>query len=333
MKVLLTGGTGFIGARLARALLDRGVLTGVTGEEEAIDELVLFDSVEGPGLSEEKAGGIVVRRVVGDISDQETVQGLLDRDDLSVFHLAAVPSTLAAEMDFDLAMRVNLDGSRHLLEGLRAREGLQRLVFLSSIAVFGGAGMPRCVGDLVKQTPQSTYGITKAVLELLINDYTRKGFLDGRSARLPSVIIRPEKMKLQSSGFINGVFREPLNGEDFELPVPLDTVTQVLGYRAIVQNLIRLHEVDGDRLSEDRAVGFPCHTVTFQEMIDALQAARGNRRLGKITVKPDPVLTKAFQMGPQDCETARATELGLQKEANLEEIVRDYIDDYLEGER
>ena len=333
MKALITGGVGFIGAQLARALLDRGVLSGVTGEEEAIDELVLFDSVEGPGLSEEKAGGIVVRRVVGDVSDQETVRGLLDRDDLSVFHLAAVPSTLAAEMDFDLAMRVNLDGSRHLFEGLRARAGLQRLVFLSSIAVFGGTRMPRYVGDLVKQTPQSTYGITKAILELLINDYTRKGFLDGRRARLPSVIIRPEKMKLQSSGFINGLFREPLNGEDFELPVPLDTVTHVLGCRAIVQNLIRLHEVDGGRLGEDRAVGFPCHSVTFQEMIDALQVARGDRRLGKITVKPDPILTKAFQMGPQDCETTRAIELGLQKEANLEEIVRDYIDDYLEGER
>ena len=186
MKVLLTGGTGFLGARLARALLDRGVLTGVNGEEESIDEMVLFDSADLSGLSEEKEGDLLIRRVVGDISDRETVMGLLDRDDMSVFHLAAVSSTLAAEMDFDLAMRVNLDGTRHLLEGLRAREGLQRLVFLSSIAVFGGPGMPRCVGDLAKQTPQSTYGITKAIVELLINDYTRKGFLDGRSARMPS---------------------------------------------------------------------------------------------------------------------------------------------------
>ena len=272
----------------------------------------------------------MIRRVVGDISDRETVKGLVDRDDMSVFHLAAVSSMMAAEKDFDLAMRVNLDGSRHLLEGLRARDGLQRMVFASSIAVFGGAR----IGDSVKQTPQTTYGITKAILELLINDYTRKGFLDGRSARLPMVIIRPEKLNLAAPSFadkVSGVFHEPLNGVDFELPVPLDTVTHVLGYRAMLQNLIRLHEVDGGRLSDDRAVGLPCHTVTFQDMIDALQAASGDRRLGKITVKPDPFITETYWTPPQDCETARAIALGLQKEANLEEILRYYIDDYFEG--
>ena len=256
MKVLITGGTGFIGARLARALLERGVLIGVTGNEEPIDELLLFDSVDVPGLFGKKEGNIVIRRAVGDISVRETVRGLIDRDDISVFHLASVVSG-AGEKDFDLAMRVNLDGGRYLLEALRARDCLQRIVFASAIAGFGGAGMPRRGGDTIKQAPQTTYGITKAVLELLINDYTRKGFLDGRSARLPTVIIRPGKPNLAASSFVSGVFREPLNGVDFNLPVPLDTVMPVLGYRAIVQNLIELHEVDGGRLSDDRAVGLP----------------------------------------------------------------------------
>ena len=330
MKVLITGGTGFIGARLARALLERGVLIGVTGNEEPIDELLLFDSVDVPGLFGKKEGDIVIHRAVGDISDRETVRGLIDRDDISVFHLASVVSG-GGEKDFDLAMRVNLDGGRYLLEALRARDGLQRIVFASSIAVFGGAGMPSRVGDTVKQAPQTTYGITKAVLELLINDYTRKGFLDGRSARLPTVIIRPGKPNLAASSFVSGVFREPLNGVDFNLPVPLDTVMPVLGYRAIVQNLIELHEVDGERLSDDRAVGLPSHTVTVQQMIDALQAASGARLLGKIFVKPDPFIVGICRTWPQDCESDRAMQLGLQKEESLEEIVRYYIDDYLRG--
>ena len=206
MKVLITGGGGFIGVRLARALIDRGFLTGVAGDEEPIDEVRLFDSVDAPELFGKKERGIAIRHTIGDISDRETVRGLIDRDDISVFHLASVVSG-GGEKDFDLAMRVNLDGGRYLLEELRALHGLQRIVFASSIAVFGGAGMPSCVGDTVKQTPQTTYGVTKAILELLINDYTRKGFLDGRSARLPTVIIRPGKPNLAASSFVSGVFR------------------------------------------------------------------------------------------------------------------------------
>ena len=330
MKVLITGGGGFIGVRLARALLDRGVLTGVTGDEESIDELLLFDSVEVSELFGKKEGDIVIRRAIGDISDLETVRGLIDQDDISVFHLASVVSG-GGEKDFDLAMRVNLDGGRYLLEGLRTRRGLQRIVFASSMAVFGGAGMPSRVGDTVKQTPQTTYGVTKSILELLINDYTRKGFLDGRSARLPTVIIRPGKPNLAASSFVSGVFREPLNGVDFDLPVPLDTVMPVLGYRAIVQNLIELHEVDGGRLNDDRAVGLPSHTVTVQEMINALHAVSGDRLLGEIAVKPDPFIVGICRTWPRDCENARAMQLGLQKETDLEEIVRYYIEDYLES--
>ena len=328
MKVVITGGMGFIGARLGRALCERGHLTDASGQETPIDELLLFDSVDAPGLFKEREGNIQVKRIVGDISKEETVRSLIDRDDIAVFHLASVVSG-GGEKDFDLAMRVNLDGGRYVLEALRARESQPRLVFASSIAVFGGARMPDVVGDQVKQTPQTTYGVTKTMCELMINDYTRKGYIDGRSARLPTVIIRPGKPNQAASSFVSGVFREPLNGEDFELPVSVDTVMPLLGYRAIVDNIIRLHELEKNQLKDDRAVSLPSHTVSVQNMIDALKAAAGHRSLGQITVKPDPFIEQICAGWPQDCEHSLATSLGFTKEESLEEVVSYYIEDYL----
>ena len=328
MKVVITGGMGFIGARLGRALCDRGHLTNPSGQEVPIDELLLFDSVDVPNLFKERESNIQVKRVVGDISNQATVRSLIDRDDISVFHLASVVSG-AGEKDFDLAMRVNLDGGRHLLESLRMRDVQARLVFASSLAVFGGTRMPHVVGDNVKQTSQTTYGITKSMCELMINDYTRRGFIDGRSARLPTVIIRPGKPNQAASSFVSGVFREPLNGENFELPVSVGTVMPLLGYRAIVDNIIRLHELEKDQLKDDRAVSLPSHTVSVQDMIDALNAAAGHRSLGRITVKPDPFIERICEGWPQDCEYSLATSLGFTKEENLEEVVSYYIEDYL----
>ncbi len=182
MKVVITGGAGFLGLRLAYRLLERGELTGPDGSRQNIDELVLFDLRAPAGLP--ASGSTTINTVCGQISDSRTVRALIDRDDISVFHLASVVSG-GGELDFDLAMRVNLDGGLHLLEALRARAGCPRLVFASSIAVFGGAVLPAIVGDDTKQTPQTTYGVTKAIGELLINDYSRKGYLNGRSARLP----------------------------------------------------------------------------------------------------------------------------------------------------
>ncbi|MEE8534885.1 MAG: NAD-dependent epimerase/dehydratase family protein [Kiloniellales bacterium] len=188
MKVVITGGTGFIGQRLAHRLLEAGRLTGPTGAPEEIDELVLFaqvaPEVRPPGRDERA----VLR--AGDIADRAAVRALIDRDDVSVFHLASVLSG-GGEQDFDLAMRVNLDGGLNVLEACRRRAGRPRLVFASSIAAFGGSAMPARVGDFTKQTPQTTYGTTKAICEQLVNADTRKGFIDGRSARLPTVIIRP----------------------------------------------------------------------------------------------------------------------------------------------
>ncbi|MBE9552262.1 MAG: NAD-dependent epimerase/dehydratase family protein, partial [Proteobacteria bacterium] len=235
MKVVITGGAGFIGLNLARSIVKRGTLTGPSGQLEEVDSILLFDQVIPDSLPE----GLDERAIMqaGDISDRDTVFGLVDRDDISVFHLASVVSG-GGEKDFDLAMRVNLDGGRHVFEAARARKGLPRVVFASSVAVFGGRAMPKVVGDTTKQTPQTTYGMTKTIGELMVNDYTRKGFFDGRSVRLPTIFIRPGKPNAAASSFCSGVFREPLNGEECILPVKADVQMALLGYRNAVAGFI-----------------------------------------------------------------------------------------------
>ena len=326
MKVVITGGTGFIGQRLGEALLQRGSLTAPDGGEASIDELLLFDMVA-PSLRPAWADERVEIRA-GDISDASQVSALIDRDDISVFHLASVVSG-GGEKDFDLALRVNLTGGLNVFEACRARSGLPRVVFASSIAVFGGAGMAPVVGDHAKQTPQTTYGATKAICELLVNDYTRKGFFDGRSARLPTVIVRPGKPNAAASSFVSGLFREPLNGETCRIPVSEDTVMPVLGYRSIVGGFIALHEAEGAALGDDRAVSLPSFTVTVRDMIDALHRVAKDRNLGEIVFEPDPFIQAICEGWPKDASYERATRLGLPRDASLEAIVENYIEDYL----
>lgn len=327
MKVLITGGTGFIGLALARRLLDKGSLTGISGRLETIDEMLLFDVV----VPETRPSGLDARVTIqaGDISDRRTVDGLIDRDDISVFHFASIVSA-GAEQDFDLAMRVNLGGHRHLLEALRARGCGPRLVFASSNTVFGGPAMPAIVSDAAKQTPQTTYGATKAIGELLINDYTRKGFIDGRSARLPAVIVRPGKPNAAASGFSSAVFREPLAGIDVALPVGLDAVRPVIGHRTVVAGLIRLHELDGAALGPDRALGFPSITATVREMIDCLHRVGAGRRLGRVTIQPDPMIERIVASWSKDASAERALALGLPRDESLDAIVRAYLEDYVD---
>jgi nucleoside-diphosphate-sugar epimerase len=328
MKVVITGGCGFIGLRLARRLLDLGRLTGPGGALQPIEELLLFDVARPPRLPPGLEGD--VRLATGDIADPQTVRALIDRDDISVFHLASVLSG-GGEQDFDLAMRVNLDGGRNVLEALRARQGEPRLVFASSIAVFGGPMMPEAVGDTTKQTPQTTYGTTKAILELLVNDYTRKAFLNGRSARLPTVIIRPGKPNLAASSFVSAVFREPLNGEDYVLPVSLDTVMPLIGYRAVVDGLVRLHELPGEALGADRAVQLPALNVSVSDMIAALKRATRGRQLGRISVSADPFIQRIVDGWPKGTHDTRGRELGLPIEESLDEVVSYYIEDYVDA--
>jgi nucleoside-diphosphate-sugar epimerase len=326
MKVVITGGSGFVGLLLGRRIAQLGKLTNSGGKSHDVDEIVLFDIA--PPEPEARDLDKRIRIEIGEISDKARVAQLIDRKDMSVFHLASVLSG-GGEQDFDLAMRVNLQGQLNVLEAARALGSTPKVVFASSIAVFGGGNMPKTVGDETKQTPQTTYGTTKAMGELLINDYTRKGFIDGRSARLPTVIVRPGKPNRAASSFASGVFREPLNGVACVLPVGEETIMPVLGYRSIVEGFIRLHEAKAEMLGEDRGVTFPAINVTVREMIESLKRVAGNRHLGEIRVEKDPAIERIVATWPTALNFDRAKKIGLPLDPSLDSIVKAYIDDYL----
>ena len=315
VRVVVTGGLGFIGRALARRLLDRGSLAG-----RDVSEVVLFDRPGGEGVEG-------AQTVVGDICDPDHVKALLDADEVCVYHLASVLSG-EGEQDFDLALRVNLDGGRNVLEACRAQGSRPRLVFSSTLAAFGGAAMPETVSDTTKQTPQTTYGTTKAACELLVNDYTRKGFLDGRTARLPTAIIRPGAPNQAASSFASAVFREPLAGRDYALPVGLDTRLPVIGERTVAEGLLLLAEVDGASLGHDRAVNLPGISVTVGEMVESLRRIAGDRALGAVTLARDPEIEAIVGTWPRWTSSERALALGLPQDEGLDSIVRAYIEDH-----
>ena len=324
MRVVVTGGSGFLGGMLARALVARGTLTGPSGAQEPIDSVVLFDAVDPPpdaGLHSSTVS------VVGDIGDTDLLRSVVDRDDIAVFHLASMVSA-GSELDFDRALRVNVAGATAVLEACRARGSAPRFVFSSSIVAFGGIGADEVVSDETKLTPETTYGTTKAICELLVNDYTRKGFVDGRSARLPTVVIRPGQPNAAASSWVSGILREPLNGIECVVPVDAGMHVPISGYRTVVENLIRLHEIDGALLGSDRAVNLPALDPTPREMTAALRRA-SDRPLGAIRYELDPEISSFFRGWAQHSSFDRAVALGLVRDNDLESIITGYIEDFL----
>src|SRR5690348_540891 len=224
MRVVITGGCGFLGRRVALQLLERG----------DVDELVLFDNAPSAlPLPEDRRLSVLT----GDIADSETVRRVICAGTHSVFHLAAVVSG-QAEADTDLGYRVNLDGTRAVLDACRALGSSPRLVFASSLAVYGGV-LPPEVGDETPLTPQTSYGTQKAIGEVLVNDYSRKGFVDGRAVRLPTVVVRPGRPNRAVSTFASSIIREPLSGREAVCPVAPDTVMALASPRRVVDALLR----------------------------------------------------------------------------------------------
>jgi len=294
--VLITGGRGFIGRQLAKRLEERA-------------EVAVFDLPD------------------DDIRDPAAVTAAAEGAGV-VFHLASMVSG-ECERDFDGAFRTNLEGTRNVLEACRAAGTKPRFVFASTFAVFGGSAMPDTVADTTHLAPQTTYGITKAASELLVNDYTRKGFVDGRAARLPTVIVRPGPPNAAASSFASAVFREPLSGQDYSLPVDLDTRMPVIGERTVIECLVRLAEVESDAVGDDRALNLPSISVTAGEMVESLKRVAGGKPLGRITVEPDSAVQAIVRGWATRATADRARALGLPECDDLDSIVEAYIETWL----
>jgi nucleoside-diphosphate-sugar epimerase len=320
MKVLITGGAGFLGQRLARELLARGTLKGADGVSQPLTELVLLDVVAASGFSDSR-----VRVEVGDIAERSVLEGLIDAETSAIFHLAAIVSG-QAEADFDLGMRINLDASRLLLEACRVRGHRPRVVFTSSVAVYGGQ-MPDVVRDDTALNPQSSYGTQKAIAELLLNDYTRRGFVDGRVLRLPTISVRPGKPNAAASSFASGIIREPLNGETAICPVAGSTRLWLLSPRKAIACLIAGLELDAAALGNQRVLNLPGISVSVDEMVAALREVAGEAVVKRIDWQADPRIEKIVGSWPGRWDTRRAEQLGLPGETSFADVIRSYIED------
>ena len=319
MQVLITGGAGFLGKALAVRLLERGHLAAADGRDERIDQITLTDVVTAQGFDDQR-----IAQVPGDIADRPLLERVITTRTAAVFHLAAVVSG-QAEADFDLGMRVNLDGTRALLEVCRAAGHHPRVVFASSVAVYGGA-LPEVVLESTPLTPQTSYGTQKAIGELLVADYTRKGFVDGRSLRLPTVTVRPGKPNAAASSFASGIIREPVNGEESICPVDRSTRMWVISPESAVGGFIHAHDLASARLGANRSISLPGLSVTVGEMAAALERVAGPAAAARIRWERDPRITKLVDTWPGTLDASRARELGFPHDQNFDAIVRAYVE-------
>lgn len=323
MRLMITGGGGFVGARLARALLARGSLGG-----ERIDSLVLADIAPPPpdlladARVEARTGTLLSQT---DALRSEAFDGL--------FHLASAVSG-ECEADFELGLRSNLDSTRALLDALRANASaggkLTRLVFSSSVAVFGpdpAVPLPTLVADDTLPAPQTSYGTQKLICEHLVADYTRKGFIDGRAARLMTVTVRPGRPNGAASSFFSGIIREPLAGVESVCPVSPDVSHPVSSPARTVDGLIAVYEASREQFLGRTAMNLPALNVRVSEMLDALEQVAGPAVRKLVRFERDERIAGIVANWPGGASAARAGRLGLQPHERFAEIIRQYIAD------
>jgi nucleoside-diphosphate-sugar epimerase len=307
MNILITGGGGFIGSRLAQALKAKNPGARIR----------LLDMAFAPALEKQ------FECIAGDVASPKVIEGAMGTDTESVFHLAAVVSG-GAEADFDLGYRVNMDGTRALLEACRKLAKPPKFVYASSVAAFGGA-LPEVLDDTTTPAPQTSYGTQKVIGEYLVADFTRKGMVDGRSMRLPTVVVRPGKPNLAASSFASGIIREPLAGVVAECPVPDTTGVWILSPKRVVEAFMHAHELPSSAWPTTRVVNLPGITLTVREMIDAMGRVAGADAASRVKFVPDARIQGIVKTWPVRFRTERANAMGFSADSDFDSIVRDHM--------
>ncbi len=316
MRVLIIGGGGFLGKRLAKELLQHGGL-----HQGELTSLTLIDYAFPDDMPADKR----LECIKADFSDEAIIRKALQPSPDVIFHLAAIVSG-EAEKNFDLGMKINFHASLQLLELCLQLNIHPRIVFASSCAVFGG-DVSKTIDDVTNAKPRSSYGTQKAMVELLMNDYSRRGFVDARSLRLPTIAVRPGKPNAATSSFVSSIIREPLHGKKATYPVPPDTEVWILSPRRVVQNFIHAANLDEQTLGPDRVINLPGLTVSVKEMIDGLEQITSAEVTKLITHEPDAFLQSIVLTWPPHFDTARANQLGFVRDASAAEIIRLFMEE------
>ncbi|HEU4442764.1 MAG TPA: D-erythronate dehydrogenase [Burkholderiales bacterium] len=307
-KILIIGAAGMIGRKLSARLAKDGA-----------GQLILHDVVPFAGSS-----------AVSDLSMPGEAEKLVASRPDVIFHLAAIVSG-EAEADFEKGYRINLDGTRRLFEAVRkVGNGYKpRMVFASSIAVFG-APFPEAIGDEFLNAPLTSYGTQKAIGELLLSDYSRRGFFDGIGIRLPTICVRPGKPNKAASGFFSGILREPLSGQEAVLPVPESVRHWFASPRAAIEFLLHAASIDTAKLGTRRNLSMPGISATVGEQIEALRKVGGEKAVRLIRRQPDPAIMRIVEGWPQNFDARRASALGFRADRSFEEIIRIHVEDELQ---
>jgi nucleoside-diphosphate-sugar epimerase len=323
MNVVITGAAGFLGKRLIRALLDRPELRNAEGRLMPVTRIKAFDQVPLADIEDSR-----LEIVVGDLRDLKTAESLVDEGTSSIFHLAAVVSS-DAETNFDLGMELNFDATRAILQRVRALgTGATRFVTMSSVAVFGGA-LPPVVPDDHVWMPQSSYGTEKAMADLLLADYSRRGYVDGRSLRLPTIAVRAGRPNKAASSFVSSIIREPLHGYTATCPVDPATTLWIMSPRYAVQNILHGHDLASVALSQGRVLNLPGLSISVREMIEALRQVAGDTVADRIRFETAPEIERIVGSWPGNFSADYARSLNFERNVDFISMIEEYLEENL----